>query len=213
MQENESRVHHPIFARVYERVSVRAERRFAEHRARTLAGLAGRVVEIGAGNGLNFPHYPAEVTEVAATEPEPHLRELAAEAAREAPIPIRVTEDPAERLSFDAASFDAAVASLVLCTVRDPDRALSELYRVIRPGGELRFHEHVISGRPAYAGLMRVADATLWPFFAGGCHMARDTAAAIERAGFVIASCNRFTERMTAFDPPKPHIVGVARRP
>lgn len=70
-------VRNPIFARVYERVSVRAERRFGEHRRRALAGLAGRAIEVGAGNGLNFAHYPDSVSEVVATEPEPYLRERA----------------------------------------------------------------------------------------------------------------------------------------
>lgn len=119
----------------------------------------------------------------------------------------------AEELAFGDGSFDAGVASLVLCTVTDPDRALAELFRVIRAGGELRFYEHVVAERPLAARLMRLADATVWPLVAGGCRMARDTGAAIERAGFAIESCDRCSERMTPFDPPKPHILGVARRP
>ena len=213
MAPAQAEVHRPIFARVYERVSQGAERRFAEHRRRTLAGLTGRVVEVGAGNGLNFAHYPDPVTEVVAVEPEPYLRERAEEAATAAPMPVEVTDAVAEELPFADGAFDAGVASLVLCTVRDPDRALAELHRVIRPGGELRFYEHVVAEQPLPARLMRIADATLWPLVAGGCHMARDTGAAIERAGFVLESGDRFTDRMTLLDPPKPHILGVARRP
>lgn len=213
MAASQPEVRHPIFARVYQRISVGAERRFAEHRRRTLAGLAGRVVEIGAGNGLNFTHYPETVTEVVAAEPEPYLRERAEEAAAGAPVAVEVTDAVAEKLPFADGAFDAGVASLVLCTVRDPDRALSELHRVIRAGGELRFYEHVVADGPLPARLMRIADATLWPLVAGGCHMARDTGAAIERAGFVIESSDRFTDRMTPLDPPKPHLLGMARRP
>jgi ubiquinone/menaquinone biosynthesis C-methylase UbiE len=212
MANAEPAVRHPIFARVYERVSIRAEQRFAEHRRLTLAGLNGRVVEVGAGNGLNFAHYPSDVEEIVATEPEPYLRDRAKEAASRASLAIRVIDAVAEELPFADASLDAGVASLVLCTVRNPDRALAELFRVIRPGGELRFYEHVVAERPLAARLMRVADATLWPVFTGGCHMSRDTLDAIERAGFVVESCDRFTDRITALDPPKPHILGVARR-
>lgn len=206
-------VRHPIFARLYQRVSVKAEERFAEHRRRTLAGLSGRVLEIGAGNGLNFAHYPEAVSKVVATEPEAYLRERAQEAAQKTPLPVTVSDGVAEELPFADGAFNAAVASLVLCSVTDQDRALAELFRVIRSGGELRFHEHVVDRRPLPGRLMRLADATLWPLVAGGCHMARDTEAAIEGAGFAIESCERFSDRMTPFDPPKPHILGVASRP
>jgi len=208
------RVRHPIFARVYERISVKAEPRMGRHRAAALDGTAGRVLEVGAGNGLNFPYYPREVTEVVAVEPEERLRGLAEEVAAGIERPaISITDAVAENLPFEDGSFDAAVASLVLCSVRDQPRALAELWRVLRAGGELRFHEHVIAEGSISAGLMRAADATFWPRVAGGCHMARDTAAAIERAGFVIQACERFSFAMSPFDPPKPHIVGRAVKP
>lgn len=204
-------VHHPIFARLYERISVKAEPRLGKHRVATLDGIAGRVLEVGAGNGLNFAYYPPEVAEVVATEPEERLRGLAEQAAAGIEHPaIRVTDAVAERLPFEDASFDVAVASLVLCSVRDQPRALAELRRVLRASGELRFHEHVIAEGSISAGLMRAADATFWPRVAGGCHMARDTAAAIEAAGFEIQECERFTFAMSPFDPPKPHVVGRA---
>lgn len=182
-----------------------------EHRAATLEGLEGRVIEVGAGNGLNFSYYPESVGEVVATEPEEHLRALAEKAARRVESPsIEVSDDVAERLPFEDASFDAAVASLVLCSVPDQGQALAELHRVVRPGGELRFHEHVIAESALPAMLMRAADATFWPRVAGGCHMARDTASAIERAGFEIIECERSPLSMTPLDPPKPHIRGRA---
>lgn len=101
----------------------------------------------------------------------------------------------------------------MLCTVPDQDAALAELYRVIRPGGELRFYEHVRSHSTLEARLQRLADATLWPRLAGGCHLARDTTAAIERAGFQIETCERFSYSPAPLLPADPHILGVARRP
>ena len=110
---------------------------------RDAAGLTGRVVEVGAGNGLNFGHYPATVTEVVAVEPEPYLRERAEEAARAAPVDVTVVVGLADALPAEDGAFDAAVASLVLCSVPDQAGALAELRRVVRPDGELRFYEHV----------------------------------------------------------------------
>jgi ubiquinone/menaquinone biosynthesis C-methylase UbiE len=98
------------------------------------AGLTGRVVELGAGNALNFPHYPASVTEVVAVEPEDYLRALAEEAAAAAPITANVVDAVADHLPFADGSFDAAVASLVLYSIPDQARALAELHRVVRPG-------------------------------------------------------------------------------
>jgi ubiquinone/menaquinone biosynthesis C-methylase UbiE len=116
------------------------------------------------------------------------------------------------RLPPPDASFDAGIASLVLCSVPDQQRALGEYRRVIRPGGELRFYEHVISHRPMAARLQRVADAVFWPRVGGGCHLSRDTGAAIERARFSVESIERFSFTPGAPVPPLPHILGVARR-
>jgi SAM-dependent methyltransferase len=121
-------VRHPIFARVYERLSRLMERDIGKHRDELLAGLSGRVLEIGAGNGMNFPHYPSTVDEVVALEPEPHLREKARQAAADAPVRVSVGDAAAYPLPLDEASIDAAVASLVLCTVPDQASALAEIH-------------------------------------------------------------------------------------
>ena len=205
---------HPIFARMYTRMSAKAEERGgAEHRDRLLVGLTGRVVEVGAGNGLNFAHYPETVSEVVAVEPEPYLREQAREAAERTAVTIHVLDGLADAIPADDETFDAGVASLVLCSVSDQRRALAELYRVIHPGGELRFYEHVVARDAMPAALQRAADATLYPRLSGGCHLARDTSAAIERAGFTIETCDRFGFTPMPTPPKIPHILGSARRP
>jgi ubiquinone/menaquinone biosynthesis C-methylase UbiE len=208
-----ARVEHPFFARLYVRQSEQAERLgLAERRARLLAGLTGRVLEIGAGNGLNFAHYPPSVAEVVAVEPEPQLREHAERAARRAPVPVTVLDSVAEELPFAAAEFDAAVASLMLCSVADAPASLAEVHRVLRPEGELRFFEHVASPHHAVRALQRAADATFWPRLSGGCHLGRETDRLIEAAGFAIERCDRFTFRIPPLDPPKTHVLGAARR-
>jgi SAM-dependent methyltransferase len=207
-------ISHPRFARAYLRMSGNAERRGAtEHRKRLLDGLAGRVVEIGAGNGLNFPHYPAAVTEVVAIEPEPTLRAAATRAASDAAVAIRVMSGLADDIPLEDGAVDAAVASLVLCSVPDQGRALAELRRVLPSGGELRFYEHVIPRRQPKRLLLQIADRTgLWPAIAGGCHPARDTSAAIERAGFQILTSELIQFAASRFEPAIPHILGSARR-
>jgi ubiquinone/menaquinone biosynthesis C-methylase UbiE len=208
----EHSVKHPLFARVYTRLSKAEEKRGQlENRRELLAGLSGRVVEVGAGNGLNFKHYPATVDEVVAVEPEPYLRNEAETAATDAPVTVSVVDGVAGELPLEDASVDAGVVSLVLCSVPDQAAALAELRRVIKPGGELRFYEHVVSNRESRRKFQRVMDATIWPRISGGCHMTRDTRGAIEQAGFIVQRSRRFPFPPGAFG--LPHILGSARRP
>lgn len=206
-------VRNPIFARLYPLSARMMEKEVGPHREELLAELTGSVLEIGAGNGLNFAHYPATVTEVIAIEPEPTLRALALQAAAEAPVPVSVHDGTADGLPMADGEMDAAVASLVLCSVPDQAGALAELRRVLRAGGELRFYEHVIARCQPTRAILQIADRSgLWPAIAGGCHPARDTGAAIEAAGFTIERCERFGFRASAVEPSVPHILGVARR-
>lgn len=188
-------VHHPLFARYYARISVSAETRmgFGAVRGRLLAGLSGRVLEIGAGNGLNFAHYPGTVSEVVAIEPERLLRQLAAEAALRAEVPVDVAPGVAEALPVKGEAFDAVVLSLVLCGVRDVPRALAEVRRVLRPGGEVRFFEHGVGGGPAMRFTQRALDRTVWPALMGGCHVSRDPVAALRDAGFELGPYRRLS--------------------
>lgn len=204
---------HPRFARMYQRISAESEKRgTAAHRDRLLAGLTGRVLEVGAGNGMNFGHYPATVAEVVAVEPEDRLRALAEEAAASAPVPVRVVAAHADALPFEDASFDAAVASLVLCSVPDPVRSLVEVRRLLEPGGELRFFEHVRSAN-RLLGVLQDLVTPLWAHGGGGCHLNRDTGAAIRAAGLEIEDLDRFSYRPLQFVPRHAHILGRARKP
>ncbi|MGW3951640.1 class I SAM-dependent methyltransferase [Streptomyces sp. NPDC004752] len=209
-------VHHPVFARCYARVSVNAETRLgmAAIRDRLLAGLSGRVIEIGAGNGLNFAHYPSAVSEVVAIEPERLLRQLAVDAALRSEVPVDVVPGVAEALPVKSEAFDAAVLCLVLCSVRDVARALGEVRRVLRPGGELRFFEHGRGGGRAMLLTQRVLDRTLWPRLSGGCHLSREPVAALRDAGYALGPYRRTLMPETGPRLPTSYFVlGTARRP
>jgi ubiquinone/menaquinone biosynthesis C-methylase UbiE len=147
---------------------------------------------------------------VVAVEPEPTLRALAKTKA--AAVPVTVIAGLAEALPFADGEFDAAVVSLVLCSVPDQAGALHELRRVLRPQGELRFYEHVIPRRQPKRALFQMADRSgAWPALAAGCHLSRDTGAAIAAAGFVIEHCDRIEFRSAALEPRLSYILGTAR--
>ncbi len=208
-------INNPVFVRFYRRNRRSAVKRGEnEHRLRTLEGLTGRVAELGAGDGANFALYPQAVDEVVAIEPEPRFREQAENAARKASVAVKVLPGTAEILPLEDQSVDAVVASLVLCTVPDPEQALAEAHRVIRPGGELRFYEHVHADRQPLRAILELADRSrIWPTIGGGCHPTRDTLDAIETAGFTVERCERFPFSPSPVIPRIPHVLGVARRP
>lgn len=201
-----------MFARAFDRIFAPAmEREVAPLRHELLAGLQGRVLEVGAGNGLSFAHYPPGVSEVVALEPEPYLRARAELAANAAPVAVSVRDGLAEELPAEVASFDVAVTSIVLCSVADLTVALSELRRVLRPRGELRFFEHVRSDRPPKARVQLLLDRSgVWPLVAGGCHCGRETVRAIAAAGFRVDP-PRSVEFGPAWLHTNPWVLGTAR--
>lgn len=168
------------------------------------------MLEVGAGTGLNFPHYPGFVSEVVAVEPEPYLRARAETAAGSAPVPVRVVNGTAAELAA-AAEFDAVVVSGLLCSVRNVPAALNEFARVLRPGGQLRFYEHVHSRDPLFVRYQRAADLA-WPHLMGGCHVQRQTEATISQH-LTIETCRGFRFPPSAtFSPVAPRILGIARK-
>lgn len=203
---------HPWFAAIYDRLNAGAERTFLRPAREEIVGRAsGRVLEIGCGTGASFPYYTA-AAEVFATEPDPHMLARARRRVADLGRAIDIRQAPAEALPFPDASFDAVVSTLVLCTVTDPARTLAEIRRVLRPGGELRFYEHV-RHEHAFGAFWQDLVTPLWHRLFAGCHPNRDTAGLLRASGFTIVQLVATTPL-----PPIPplyfirrHIRGVAR--
>jgi ubiquinone/menaquinone biosynthesis C-methylase UbiE len=191
---------HRWFARGYERRGRRQEAtdHAREIRARTAGGAHGRVLEVGAGTGFNFPYYPDDAN-VVATEPDPEMLRLAERRAREHGIDLRPA--PAERLPFPDGEFDAVVSTGVFCAVDDAPAALAEVHRVLRPGGEVRFSEHVRARSPARRVMQRTLDPIHYRLFR--CHIGRDTLRLMREAGFEIAELDH---------PRYADVLGLARK-
>ncbi|KUH76685.1 phosphatidylethanolamine N-methyltransferase [Mycolicibacterium novocastrense] len=184
-------VDNPFFARLWTVMSTHETDAIRQLRRQNLAGLSGRVLEVGAGTGTNFEFYPDTVREVVAVEPERRLAERAQRTAVGARVPVTVSTDTVEHFVANRSEpFDAIVCSLVLCSIDDPDTVLRQLLSLLRPGGELRYLEHIASegGR---GRLQRIADATVWPRLLGNCHTHRHTEQSIVGAGFEVEDARR----------------------
>jgi ubiquinone/menaquinone biosynthesis C-methylase UbiE len=198
-----------VFAAGYDRFTAGTERAgLAALRHELLEPVQGRVLEIGGGTGANLEHYPPGLEELVITEPEPPMARRLKRKAHGSALPARVVQAPAEHLPFPDDSFDFAVSTLVLCTVTDPGLALAELRRVLRPGGELVFIEHVRADSPRLA---RWQDRLhpLWVRFGHGCNCNRPTLETIRRAGFEV---RRVQHGALPKAPPivRPLVVGAA---
>jgi len=201
-------VEHPLFARLYDPLTGPAEALFARHRQYLGSGLSGRVLDVGTGTGATLPYLAGAETTVLGLEPDPHMRRRAAAVARATTGEVALVAGDAERLPVGDDALDAAVAALVFCTIPNPEAALDELARVLRPGAELRFFEHV-GGEGAYRRVQRAAT-PLWSRVAGGCQLNRDT-------GELFAGDDRFetleSERVGPDVPPvAPFVRGKMRR-
>ncbi len=207
---------YPVFSRAWAFAMQRVQPKvLLQQRTELAAGLGGTVVEIGCGSGTAFAHYPPTVTQVIAFEPEPYLRAAAETAAKSAPVAVDVRDGVADAIALDDGSVDAAVCSLVLCSVPDVRAALDEAFRVLRPGGELRYLEHVAEphgtlGRKTQNALDRTG---VWPALAGGCHVSRDTGTAIRAAGFAIDTERERTTGPPVIVPVRRTLTGAARKP
>jgi SAM-dependent methyltransferase len=202
----------PVFARGYDRFTKAAEDAGLRDKRRALLSRAGgRTLEIGAGTGINIPLYPESVTELVLTEPDSQMRQQLERKLGEAGRKAQVVDAGGEQLPFPDASFDTVVATLVLCTIPQPERALGEIARVLRPEGRLLFLEHV---RADSLGTAKWQDRLErpWGAFARGCHPNRDTLATIEASPLEVADVEhgRFPKA-----PPivRPLLLGEARPP
>jgi len=197
---------HPIFARAWDAVVWLGGSTEQEHRRELIAGAHGRVVEFGAGTGLNLKMYPRGVT-VLAMEPEPTMARTAFRRARQAVADVHVLRGSAEAMPFRDGTFDTAVACYVFCSIGDPRWAADEVRRVLRPEGALLLYEHVRSPHPR-AAEWQDRLTPVWRRIGAGCHPNRDTVRTLEAAGFEVEV------RPASYGPPtpvRPHILGVAR--
>jgi ubiquinone/menaquinone biosynthesis C-methylase UbiE len=206
------RVWGPLFARGYDRFTKSTEEAgLRDKRRALLAGARGRTLEIGAGTGSNLELYPDAVTELVLTEPDGHMRAQLERKLTATGREAEVVNAGGERLPFADQSFDTAVATLVLCTIPDPDAALGEVARVLKPGGRLLFMEHV---RADEEGVARWQDRLErpWGWFGRGCHPNRDTLATMEASALEVSTVE---EDGMPKAPPivRPMIVGEAVRP
>jgi len=209
---NDADVDNRFFAWLWTVVSAHESEPMRRLRRKNLSGLTGRVLEVGAGTGTNFGFYPDTVTEVVAVEPERRLAPLAERAAAAAPVPVTVTHQAIEDFT-DSDQFDAAVCSLVLCSVEDPEKTVRQLSSLLRTGGELRYLEHVASAG-LRGRLQRTLDATFWPPLMGNCHTHRHTEETIAGAGLQVAETRRHaTLPAWVPSPVTEFAIGVAVRP
>lgn len=160
-----------------------------ERRREVLSAAMGRTIDIGAGTGANLGLFPPG-TEVVMAEPDPHMTKRLRQKLAESGSGVELVEAGAEGLPFEDDSFDTAVFTLVLCTVPDPPAALAEAARVLKPGGQLLFLEHVRAEQPGTARWQDRLE-TPWKFFADGCHCNRDTVADIESSPLTLDELQR----------------------
>ncbi len=204
-----------LFAVYYPRLLARAERAGqAETRRSLLAEAEGRTVELGAGGGVNVPHYTEAVSELVLTEPSPHMiGHVQASVAAHSPPCASVSVLPAraEAMPFETGSVDTIVATFVLCTTPDPAAVLDEIHRLLRPGGRYLFMEHVHAGEATMLG--RIQDLVELPhrYVAAGCHPNRRTESLLSESELDVVRLER--DRQPRSPPTvRPRIVGVARR-
>jgi SAM-dependent methyltransferase len=203
---------HRWFAAVWDVQTRHEPARLRKLRDEVVGPASGRVLEIGCGAGTNFSYYGDAATGVVAFDPDPHMMRRAAPAAAAASRPVAVGRASAEQLPFATASFDTVVSTWNMCTIRDVPAALAEIKRVLRPGGELRFADHV-RYRNRLGGRMQDMLVPVWRWCGAGCHPNRDIAAMVESAGFTMAELE--SPNLVPPVPPlvviRPVVQGVAR--
>lgn len=164
---------------------------FDEQRKQALAGVSGRVLEIGFGTGLNLPYYPKTVTWLTAIEPARLLDDRVAERSKDLGMPVEVLRLKAEALPWENHQFDAVVSTWTLCSIADPLQALKEMHRVLKPDGTFVFLEHGLSDDPKVARWQHILT-PIQRIVGCGCHLNRRIDHLIEQGGFAVERCDRF---------------------
>jgi ubiquinone/menaquinone biosynthesis C-methylase UbiE len=190
-----------LFAMVYDRVLAASEEACGRQwRAELIGGLSGTVVEVGAGTGLNLEHYGEGIERLVLTEPDRHMRARLADRVAHSPMRDRVEllDATADRLPLGDDEADAVVCTLVLCSVPDPQAALAEVRRVLRPGGTFAYMEHVLTPEKPRRARWQQRLTPIWHRVADGCHLDRRTQETIEAAGFDTPDVRRESMRKAA---------------
>ncbi len=209
MSRQDRPIRHPVFAAVYDRMMAGAEASFLpEHRDALADGVSGSVLDLGVGTGAMLDRLARPGVVLYGIEPDPHMLDRAARRAANSGLAAHLCRAPAERIPFADTSFDVVVSSLILCTVRDVSRVLSEAARVLRPGGEFRFFEHVRSD--GAFGRFQDVSSPLWRRFAAGCNLNRRTDDSIRASALALVSAETFE---TSAFPVRAFVRGVAIRP
>lgn len=203
---------HRFFAAVYDPAATLLERTLlGPHREYLVADIEGAVLDLGAGTGAMFSYFAAVAdgsTEFHAIEPDPHMRRRAEEEAKNQSLQISIKESPAESLPYEDDTFDVVIASMVFCTIPDVETALREAARVLKPGGEFRFFEHVVDD--GWRARVQSLLAPLWKRIAGGCHLTRQTGSLFAaNRSFDIVEIQRISLGVT---PIRPFVRGTLRK-
>lgn len=200
---------HRIVAAIYDRMTESDERAFLGQLRAEIVGLAaGTVIEVGAGTGRNLPHYRAGlVRELKAVEPDPYMRRQAVPRAAAVGFPVEFVEGTAEHLPFPSSYADSVVATLVLCSVDQPEQVVREFQRVLKPGGQLLFIEHIRSDQLWRARLQDLVT-PVWQRVAANCHPNRPTLTGLRNAGFEVQEKRRVAVGLFPWIPPI--VAGVA---
>jgi ubiquinone/menaquinone biosynthesis C-methylase UbiE len=201
-----------VFAGMYDRFLAKVEAAgLADKRREFLKPAYGKTVELGTGTGLNLPHYPDAVTELILTEPYPHMVAKLEEKIRNYPKRVQLTVAGAEKLPFADASIDTVAAAMILCTVRDPRPALAEIRRVLKPGGQYLFLEHVRNPDPRVARKQDIIQKG-WYWFGNECHCNRPTVQTLRESAFDIEDLQE-TKMPGAWEFIEAMVIGRAVRP
>jgi len=198
-----------IFAWALAHFNTKYERFVEQYKQQLFSGLSGTVLEIGPGAGANLRYFARPDVHWIGIEPNPFMEKYLGEEAARLGMQIEIRPGTAEKLTIPNASIDAVLATLVLCCVDDPQLSLTEVLRVLKPGGTFVFIEHVAAPRGTRLRCIQNLIAPLWRQLGDGCHPNRETWTTLEQAGFRKLNYDRITAPVPLVSP---QIVGTAMK-